>query len=58
MQKKRFLIHVIQPLNANITEIEKKIPGITGLATNLALTAVENKVPNFSNLVTKTNYNR
>ena len=44
-------------LNAKITEIENKIPSITGLATNLALTAVENKIPNVSNLVTKTDYN-
>ena len=42
-------------LNAKITEIEGKIPGITGLATNLALTAVENKIPDVSSLVKKTN---
>ena len=29
-----------------ITEIENKIPSISGLATNTALTAVENKIPN------------
>ena len=28
--------------NANVTEIENKIPTISGLATNAALTAVEN----------------
>ena len=28
-----------------ITEIESKIPSITGLATSSALTAVENKMP-------------
>ena len=44
-------------LNVKITEIEGKIPSITGLATNSALTSVENKVPNVSNLVTKTDYN-
>ena len=44
-------------LNTKITEIENKIPSITGLATNSALTAVENKIPNVSNLVTKTDYN-
>ena len=43
--------------NAKVTEIEGKIPSITGLATNSALTAVENKIPNVSNLVTKANYN-
>ena len=40
-----------------MTEIEGKIPGIAGLATNSALTAVENKILNVSNLVAKTNYN-
>ena len=44
-------------LNAKITEIENKIPSITGLATNSALTALENKIPNVSNLVTKTDNN-
>ena len=29
-----------------ITEIENKIPSISGLATNTASTAVENKIPN------------
>ena len=32
-------------LNAKITEIEGKIPSITGLITNSVLTAVENKIP-------------
>ena len=32
--------------NAKITEIESKIPSITGLATNSALNAIENKIPN------------
>ena len=40
-------------LNAKITEIENKIPCITGLATNSALTAVENKIPDVSSLVKK-----
>ena len=31
-----------------MTEIEGKIPSITGLATNSALTTVENKIPNVS----------
>ena len=43
-------------LNAKITEIENKIPNITGLPTNLALTAVENKIPDVSDLVKKTDY--
>ena len=43
--------------NAKITEIEGKIPSISGLATNAALTAVETKIP-VSNLVKKnTHYN-
>ena len=42
--------------NAKITEVEGKIPSITGLATNSALTAVENKIPSVSNLVTKTEF--
>ena len=44
--------------SANITEIEGKIPSITGLATASALTAVENKIPDVSSLVEKkTDYN-
>ena len=39
--------------SSKITEIENKIPNITGLATNSALTAVENQIPNVSNLVKK-----
>ena len=42
--------------NAQITEIEIKIPSITGLATNSALTAVDDKIPNVRNLVKKTDY--
>ena len=42
--------------NAKITEIEIKIPSISGLATNFALTAVENKIPDISSLVKKTDY--
>ena len=44
-------------LNAKITEIEDKIPSISGLATSSALTDVENKIPNASGLVKKTDYN-
>ena len=40
--------------NTKVTEIEGKIPSITGLATNSALTTVENKILDISNLVTKT----
>ena len=43
--------------NSKISEVEGKIPSITGLATNSGLTAVENKIPIFSNLVKKTDYN-
>ena len=41
-------------LNAKITEVENKIPSITGLATNSVLTAVKNKIPGISSLVKKT----
>ena len=40
--------------NSKITEIEDKIPDISGLATKTASTAVENKIPSISNLATKT----
>ena len=43
--------------NGKITEIENKIPSISGLATDAALTAVENKIHNVSSLVKKTDYN-
>ena len=39
--------------NAKITEIESKIPSISGLATSSALNAIENKIPDISSLVTK-----
>ena len=39
------------------TEIESKIPSISGLTTNAALTAVQNKMPNISSLVNKTDHN-
>ena len=42
--------------NAKITEIECKIPNISGLATTAALNAVENKIPDVGNLVKKTDY--
>ena len=40
-------------LNPKISEIESKIPKITGLAINSALTAVENKIPDANSLVKK-----
>ena len=39
--------------NSKITEIEGKIPSISGLATNAALTTVKNRIPNISSLVKK-----
>ena len=39
--------------NAKITEIEGRIPSITGLTTTAGLYSVENKKPNASNLVKK-----
>ena len=39
--------------NAKITEIENKIPSISGLGTNAALTEIEYKIPNISSLVKK-----
>ena len=44
----------ITDLNGKISEIENKIPSITGLATNSALTAVTNNIPDVSSLVKKT----
>ena len=43
--------------NTKVTEIKRKIPRITGLATNSELTAVKNKMPDVSNLIKKTDYN-
>ena len=39
--------------NTKITEIENKMPSISGLATNSAFTAVEDKIPTISSLVKK-----
>ena len=39
--------------NAKTSEVEGKIPIISGLATTSALTAVENKIPDVSSLVKK-----
>ena len=58
MRTKKFLILVNllkkTDLYAKITELEGKIPSISGLATNCTLTAVENKIPDVSSLVNKT----
>ena len=43
--------------NSKISEVENKIPSITGLDTNLALTAIENEILYLSSLVKKTEYN-
>ena len=43
--------------NTKVTEIEGKIPTVTGLAANPELTAAENKIPDDSSLVKKTDYN-
>ena len=42
--------------DSKITEVEGKIPNISGLATNSALTTVENKILDVTNLVTKTDF--
>ena len=42
--------------NTKNSEIEGKIPSISGLAITFALTVIENKIPSFSNLVKKTEY--
>ena len=58
---KNFLMLVIwlkkTGLSAKITEVEDKIPSISGLATNSALNAVENKIPDVRRLVKKTDFN-
>ena len=43
--------------NAEISEVEGKIPGIRGLVTSSALNAVENKISDVSSLVKKTDFN-
>ena len=40
--------------DADKTELENKIPDISGFATKTALAIVENKIPSISNLATKT----
>ena len=39
--------------NAKVSEIESKIPSITGFATSAALTSVENKIPDINHLIKK-----
>ena len=39
--------------NTKITEIESKIPSISGLVTSDALTPIEMNIPDVSNLVKK-----
>ena len=42
--------------DSKITEIEGKIPNISGLATNSSLTTVENKIPDITSLITRTDF--
>ena len=42
--------------STKISEIESRIPSISGLATNSAQTTFENKIPDVSSLVKKTDY--
>ena len=53
---KKYLILVELLKNAKISEIEGKIPSISGLAITAVLTAFENKIPNVSYLVKKADY--
>ena len=39
--------------NTEISELEDKIPDISGLGTKTALTTVENKIPSITGLVKK-----
>ena len=39
--------------NAKISEIERKIPSISSLATSFLLTAIENKITDVSSLTRK-----
>ena len=39
------------------TELEKKIPNISNLATKAALTTIENNIPNINNLASKATLN-
>ena len=57
MKKKNNKIDKKSDFNTKVTEIEGKMPSITGLATNSELTAVENKIPDVSSLIRKTGIN-
>ena len=48
--------NVVKNEVVKISELENKIPSISGLVTTSALTAVENKIPSVSNLIKKTDY--
>ena len=50
------MIQLKNKLNAKITEIQNKIPSITGLASNSVLTAAANNIPDASSLVKMTDY--
>ena len=47
-------VHLLKKTDysSKITEIENKIPSISGLAINSALAAVENKIPDVNGLLT------
>ena len=49
---------IITEITDKITEIERKIPDVSNLATKTALTTVENKIPSVISIVKKTDYNR
>ena len=53
--KRKFLSKLVQKsyYNAKVSEIESKIPSISGLVTTSALAAVESKIPSATNLVKK-----
>ena len=57
MQTKKYLILVDLLIktdyNAKLTEIESKIPSISGLVSTFPLIAVENKISDVSHLVKK-----
>ena len=55
--EKKFLMELILLKKTKITEIEGKIPDISGLATKTALTAIENKIPDVISLNKKNAYN-
>ena len=42
--------------DSKITEVEGKVPNISGLATNSSLTAAENKIPDITSMIKKTDF--